>query len=58
VIFSRPQVNGTPGVGSATHCVCVGSDVKPGGHGVHAALACAEMNPSGHGEHDALPNKE
>jgi hypothetical protein len=56
MIFSRPQVNGSPGVGSAMHCVCDGSDVKPGGQGVQAALAGAEMNPSGHGVQAALPN--
>jgi hypothetical protein len=56
VIFSRPQVNERPGVGSATHCVCDGSDVNPGGHGMHAALPALEMNPSGHGWQDALPN--
>ena len=56
MIFSRPHVNGSAGVGSATHCVCDGSDVKPGGQGEHAALAGAEMYPSGHGWQDALPN--
>ena len=55
MVFNRPQVNGRPGVGRSMHCVCDGSDVKPGGQGVHDALAGAEMYPSGHGVQDALP---
>jgi len=46
---------GRLGVASSTQNVCVGSDVKPGGHGVHWELAGVEMNPSGHGVHDGLP---
>ena len=55
MIFRRPQLVGRLGVASSTQNVCVGSDVKPGGHGVHWELAGVEMNPSGQGVHDGLP---